>query len=151
MVRFGVRGVLRGVCAYDTFLCLAHSTHHHRCSDGPTALCLKEMRTKRNLLKYRPLESFYKECASGHLPHFSWIDPAYFGIPDVQKPTDQHPSHDVVYGEELIKKVYDAVRASPSWNNTVLMVTYDEHGGFYDSVPTPLTGVPSPDGKVCTE
>jgi hypothetical protein len=46
----------------------------------------------------------------------------------------------------VIKKVYEAVRASPVWNDTLLIVTYDEHGGFMDHVPTPVRDVPVTDG-----
>jgi phospholipase C len=44
--------------------------------------------------------------------------------------------------------VYEALRASPQWDESLLLVTYDEHGGFFDHVPTPLTGIPNPDGIV---
>ena len=47
--------------------------------------------------------------------------------------------------------VYEALRASPIWNDTALVVTYDEHGGFFDHVPTPVVGVPSPDGVACVD
>lgn len=42
--------------------------------------------------------------------------------------------------------MYEALRASPTWNKTLFLITYDEHGGFYDHVPPPSKGVPSPDG-----
>jgi phospholipase C len=45
-----------------------------------------------------------------------------------------------------MKQVYEWVRNSPVWNSTLLIITYDEHGGFYDHYPTPLQNVPSPDG-----
>lgn len=45
-----------------------------------------------------------------------------------------------------LQKVYEALRASPQWDESLLLVTYDEHGGFFDHVPTPVTGVPNPDG-----
>ncbi|KAJ6692198.1 NON-SPECIFIC PHOSPHOLIPASE C2 [Salix purpurea] len=47
--------------------------------------------------------------------------------------------------------VYETLRASPQWNETLLVITYDEHGGFYDHVATPVSGVPSPDGIVGPE
>lgn len=53
-------------------------------------------------------------------------------------------------GEQVIKEVYEAVRASPIWNETVFMITYDEHGGFFDHVPPP-ENVPNPDGKNSTD
>lgn len=51
-----------------------------------------------------------------------------------------------MYGEFLIKEVYEAIRASPLWNETLLIITFDEHGGLYDHVPPPQKGVPNPDG-----
>ena len=57
---------------------------------------------------------------------------------------DQHPDHDVALGEALIKDVYEAVRASPQWNETLFIITYDEHGGFYDHVVPP--NAPNPGG-----
>lgn len=46
----------------------------------------------------------------------------------------------------MIKDVYEAVRSSPQWESTLLIITYDEHGGYYDHVPPPSRGVPNPDG-----
>ncbi|KAL4302441.1 hypothetical protein GQ457_10G007070 [Hibiscus cannabinus] len=48
----------------------------------------------------------------------------------------------------LVKEVYETLRSSPQWNQTLLIITYDEHGGFFDHVATPVSGVPSPDGIV---
>lgn len=61
---------------------------------------------------------------------------------------DDHPSHDVSEGQRFVKGVYEALRASPQWNEMLFIIIYDEHGGFYDHVPTPVTGVPSPDDIV---
>jgi phospholipase C len=49
----------------------------------------------------------------------------------------QHPLDDVTRGERLIKDVYEAIRSSPHWPTSLLVVLYDEHGGFYDHVPPP--------------
>jgi phospholipase C len=49
----------------------------------------------------------------------------------------QHPLDDVTRGERLLKDIYEAVRNSPHWMTSVLVVTYDEHGGFYDHVAPP--------------
>lgn len=58
---------------------------------------------------------------------------------------DDHPSHDVSEGQKFVKKVYEALRSSPQWNEMLFIIVYDEHGGFYDHVPTPVKDVPSPD------
>ncbi|XWS57977.1 hypothetical protein CRYUN_Cryun09bG0219800 [Craigia yunnanensis] len=63
---------------------------------------------------------------------------------------DDHPSHDVSEGQKLVKEIYEALRSSPQWNEILFLVIYDEHGGFYDHVPTP-TGVPSKDDIVGPE
>jgi phospholipase C len=54
----------------------------------------------------------------------------------------QHPLDDVTRGERLIKAVYETIRNSPHWNNSLLLVTYDEQGGFYDHVPPPAAVSP---------
>jgi phospholipase C len=54
----------------------------------------------------------------------------------------QHPLDDITRGEKLIKDVYEAIRNSPHWNDSILVVTYDEQGGFYDHVPPPMTVSP---------
>ena len=50
---------------------------------------------------------------------------------------DDHPSHDASLGQALINSVYQAMAASPQWERSLLIITYDEHGGFYDHVPPP--------------
>ena len=57
----------------------------------------------------------------------------------------QHPLDDITRGERLIKKVYETIRNSPHWNESLLLVTYDEHGGFYDHEAPPSV-VPPGDG-----
>lgn len=47
---------------------------------------------------------------------------------------------------KLVKEVYEALRSSRRWNEILLIITHDEHGGFYDHVATPVGGVPNPDG-----
>lgn len=47
--------------------------------------------------------------------------------------------------------IYEAIRSSPLWEQICFIVTYDEHGGFFDHVPTPLAFVPNPDGMISSE
>ena len=54
----------------------------------------------------------------------------------------QHPNYDVALGEQLIHDVYEALRTGPGWPGTLLVITYDEHGGCYDHVPPPWGAVP---------
>ena len=48
-----------------------------------------------------------------------------------------HPLNDIRNGEALVKRVYTALRKSAFWETTMLIITFDEHGGFFDHVPPP--------------
>jgi phospholipase C len=79
------------------------------------------------------------------LPAYSFIEPRFFNT-SVDGANDQHPPHDVREGERLIASVYDSLRSVETvWQQTLLIVTYDEHGGFYDHVAPP--GTVNPDGQ----
>jgi phospholipase C len=77
-------------------------------------------------------EYLYKDLAAGNMPDFTWLQPRASTISDEKLPTWQHPDAAVSEGERLIKSVYEAIRASPIWNETLFLITYDEHGGFMD-------------------
>lgn len=79
------------------------------------------------------IEQFFVDAAAGNLPPFSIIDPAFFG----GGANDDHPDHDIRLGQALIGSVAGAIAQSPQWKRTLFVVTYDEHGGFYDHVPPP--------------
>mmetsp|Transcript_20438 Transcript_20438/g.37255 ORF Transcript_20438/g.37255 Transcript_20438/m.37255 type:complete len:500 (+) Transcript_20438:75-1574(+) len=93
------------------------------------------------ILKYVPFHSrtftdkdgFLKKAKEGKLPKFSWILPNHAG----KHPNDDHPCHDVARGEEFLKTVYEALRSGKGWNETALLVVYDDPGGFYDHMPPP--------------
>lgn len=112
----------------------------------PQVLAVAGMTT--NLLggkikSYDDFESDVKE--SDFDPAYIFIEPHYGNIlpgtaGDFTCGNSQHPLDDVTRGEKLIKKTYEAIRNSPHWNNSVLIITYDEHGGFCDHV-TPPAGV----------
>ncbi len=88
-----------------------------------------------------PIEEFFRDAAAGTLPTFSIIDPKFFG----SGANDDHPDHDVRLGQALISSVVRALGTSPQWQRCLLVVTYDEHGGFFDHVPPPTTVDASPD------
>lgn len=91
--------------------------------------------------------SFMDHAKAGTLPNYVVVEQRYMDT-KVAPANDDHPSHDVYEGQVLVKEVYEVLRGSPQWNETALIITYDEHGGFFDHVPTPVRGVPSPDGIV---
>ncbi|XP_051146999.1 non-specific phospholipase C4-like isoform X2 [Andrographis paniculata] len=93
---------------------------------------------------------FEKHCKEGKLPNYVVVEQRYFDL-KILPGNDDHPSHDVFEGQKFVKKVYEALRSSPQWNEILFIIIYDEHGGFFDHVPTPVAGVPSPDGLVGPE
>lgn len=103
----------------------------------------------KQLLKYHTSfrlfeDSFAQDVANGQLPNYSFIVPRFFGKPG-QPVNSEHAPRDIRPGETLIADVYAALTANPEvWNKTVFIITYDEHGGFYDHI-RPTTKVPAPD------
>ena len=90
----------------------------------------------------RKVATELSEQAQGKLAAVSWIDPD-FGDPVTnshKNENDDHPPVDMMAGQELVLKLYNAVVNSPTWNKTLLVVVYDEHGGLFDHVaPLPAS------------
>jgi phospholipase C len=77
---------------------------------------------------------FRRDCRAGTLPAVAYVDPAYT-LPLLGIGSDDHPPSDVRAGEWFLSQVYAAVTSSPAWPRTLLVVTFDEWGGFFDHVP----------------
>lgn len=106
------------------------------------------------LLKYQDqfygtIDDFYQDCADNVLPKYCFIEPRYssgFVNQAFRAQNDQHPDSDVFEGEKLIRRVYEAIRGQQQvWESTVLLVTYDEHGGLFDHARPPKA--PAPDNR----
>jgi phospholipase C len=110
--------------------------HHHRFGYfSKTGLSWK---TKLEIRVDARAASFLEDAASGSLPSVSWIDPAFTSFnPLGFRPNDDHAPADIRDGQDLVLAVYDALAASPAWKRSLLVIVYDEHGGFYDHVPPP--------------
>jgi phospholipase C len=80
---------------------------------------------------------FQSAAAAGTLPPFTFLEPSWSSTGN-----SQHPNYDVALGEQFIHDVYEALRAGPGWPQTLLVITYDEHGGCYDHVPPPWGATP---------
>src|SRR5207302_3678943 len=87
--------------------------------------------------KVVPVAEFFADAAAGTLPAYSLVDPESF------EGSEENPQ-DITVGESYAASVINAVLHGPAWEKTVLVFTYDEHGGYYDHVPPPRA-VP-PDG-----
>ena len=68
----------------------------------------------------------------------SWIDPAFTNFNPLGLPVnDDHPPADVKDGQDLVLAIHDELASSPQWDRSLLVIVYDENGGFYDHVPPP--------------
>jgi phospholipase C len=93
-----------------------------------------------------PVAAFLADAAAGRLPAVSFVDPVFtFTAPG----TDEHAPSDVRAGEFYVANLVSAVRNGPNWKDSVIFITYDQNGGFYDHVSPPIAsqnGLNSPDG-----
>jgi phospholipase C len=78
------------------------------------------------------LRDFVADCKADRLPQVAIVEPPYSSA-------DDHPTHDPRRGQQFLGYVLDALRSSPSWKSTAFILTYDEHGGFFDHVAPPVT------------
>ena len=120
------------------------------------AVFLGDVQRPESKPRIQHMDAFYADAANGTLADFTFLEPRINPNPAARNGTTfglanhQHPVASVREGERWMKNVYEALRNGPQWEQTLLLITYDEHGGFYDHVPPPQTGVPSPDG-ICTK
>ena len=101
---------------------------------------------------FLPLTVFLQQAAgnpaAGPLPAVSFVDPN-FGIFGQKFENDEHPPTDIQRGQAYVSKVINALRNGPNWKDSILILTYDEHGGFYDHASSPRARqehAPNPDG-----
>jgi phospholipase C len=96
-----------------------------------------------------PLSTFLTQAAAGTLPSVSFVDPNLGFVFGPATENDEHPPTNIRKGQAFVSKVVNAVRNGPNWKDSIIFITYDEHGGFYDHVapaPAPQGGALNPDG-----
>eukprot|EP01116_Phalansterium_solitarium_P001853 TRINITY_DN11677_c0_g1_i1.p1 TRINITY_DN11677_c0_g1~~TRINITY_DN11677_c0_g1_i1.p1 ORF type:complete len:481 (+),score=153.37 TRINITY_DN11677_c0_g1_i1:138-1580(+) len=104
---------------------------------------IEPMNTFDNNYFFDPgLDMFFESVANNSLANYTFLVPLLSPNFDLL-PTSQHPVWDIRGGETLVKSIYEKLRASPHWNDTLFVLIYDEHGGFFDKMPPPK-GVPNP-------
>jgi phospholipase C len=97
----------------------------------------------------RQFEHFAADLQATFDYNYVFIEPSYNLAQDYRGSSSQHPLGDVRLGENLIKSTYEAIRNSSVWPNSLLIITWDEHGGFFDHVvpwPAVAPGDTSPGG-----
>ena len=116
-------------------------------SDGPESVSfvsLSELATHA-----KSISQFYIDAATpGGLPPVSLVE-AFEGVRGIATENDEHPPTDIQRGQRFVSEVVNAVRHGPNWSDSILFITYDENGGFYDHVGPPLAqqgGFLTPDG-----
>ncbi len=107
--------------------------------DFPMAAALKGIQ----LTLVHPFSEFANDVAApDYGVAYTFIEPSYNVLDDYRCSTSQHPLDDVTRGEALIRATYLAIRNSPLWERSMLVVTWDEHGGFYDHAAPPAATAP---------
>jgi phospholipase C len=90
-----------------------------------------------------PTADFFTDAINGTLPAVSFVEPSFSLQDSRQDGQDQHPNADIRRGETFLWNVYQAVTSGPAWKQTVLIITYDEWGGFFDHVLPPRVIAPN--------
>ena len=86
---------------------------------------------------------FFTAAHNGTLPAVSFVKPL--------GPDNEHPGYaDMVTGEQHVLDLINAIRNGPEWRNTAIIITYDEHGGFWDHVAPPVVDRWGPGSRVPT-
>ena len=88
-----------------------------------------------------PISDFFADAAAATLPNYSLVEPDY------GNQSEENPQN-IAVGNELAANVINAVIGGPAWDRTALVLTYDEHGGYYDHVPPPAAIAPDGIGPV---
>jgi phospholipase C len=111
----------------------------------PQVKALSGMDLATILTRFHDMADFEEDLADGSIPNYVFIEPDYGD--DITGNTykcgnSQHPLDDITHGERLVKRVYEAIRNSPVWEQSLLIITYDEGGGFFDHVRPGPTEAP---------
>lgn len=134
------------------FKCLSEHRLNWRIYAGnhfPQSLALKGVRSN-DIHEYEDLK---KDILQPNFPAYTFIEPDYghFLLGNYKGGNSQHPLDDVTGGEHLIKDLYETLRKSRIWEQSLLIITYDEHGGFYDHVIPPATAIAPSDSTRYTK
>jgi phospholipase C len=94
-----------------------------------------------------PIAQFFADAAAGTLPKVSFVEPRFL-LEGSGLSGDDHPHSDIRNGEAFLNSVYEAITSSPNWKNTVLVINFDEWGGFFEHVPPAKAPIPPADAAL---
>lgn len=94
-----------------------------------------------NLASSRLYGQFALDAAAGRLPSVSFVDPKFLIESPDGTSEDDHPQADIRKGQVFLNEIYESLRNSPQWERSLLIINYDEWGGFYDHVEPPFAPV----------
>jgi len=97
-------------------------------SNAPFSMLLPSIQPTNET--FTTLDDFFSDAEVGALPRFSLLEPTYGR-------NDDHPPTHPLAGQVLVASIYEALASSPHWDSCLFVITYDEHGGFFDHVPPP--------------
>jgi phospholipase C len=109
--------------------------------DAPLSFLFVHQWSPENAARHHHMMAFFQDAAGAadKFPPFAFIEPAYLQ----PGANDAHPPHDIIESDVLVANVYNAIRANDAlWQSTLLLVLFDEHGGFYDHVSPPAAIAP---------
>jgi phospholipase C len=93
-------------------------------------------------------EFFVNDLANGYDVDYTFIEPDYgLASVDFESGNCQHPVGSMAAGDAFIQYVYESIRNSPVWPDSLLIITYDEHGGFFDRQEPPRATPPGDDDR----
>ena len=132
---------------FDNLLSAGHE-YARIYNDSVVELYLESFNAPEAKARTQTMDRFFADAAAGTLPALTWISPRQgvnHSLGVLGGPNSDHPNCcDVALGERLRKDIYEAVRAGPAWNETAILFTWDDPGGFYDHVAPPMHA-PAPD------
>jgi phospholipase C len=142
-------GFMRDATIFDTLTSAGIDWNYYENNVSMIRMYQRYRLDDTNVLPYsdpdHPNEGFKAKAAAGTLPPVVFVEPRFTGVPPLEQASDDHPPADLVVGQQFITDVYNALAQSPQWKSTLLVITYDEHGGFFDHVPPPGTQLGPPE------
>jgi phospholipase C len=95
---------------------------------------------KAHMDQVQPIAQYFADAAAGTLPQVAFVEPTYIGT--VSQESDEHPPANIQVGQDFTANVVRALTTSRDWASSAFILTYDEHGGYYDHVAPPAAPVP---------